>query len=105
MRAGELDKRVELQAKTITRNAFKEEIVTYTTLATVWAAFLNKRGREFYSGDMAYTDKFTMIKIRYRRDITNIRRIKYGNDNYDIEYIDNVKEENKEIVLTCRLSK
>lgn len=43
---GKLRERVEIQAATVTRGDFNEEILTWATTATVWAKVVERGGRE-----------------------------------------------------------
>lgn len=46
MKAGELRERIEVQAATITRDAFGDEVQAWATVATVWAKVVERGGRE-----------------------------------------------------------
>jgi SPP1 family predicted phage head-tail adaptor len=39
MKAGDLDRRVTLQARTLTKNGFNEEVESWPDFATVWASY------------------------------------------------------------------
>ena len=103
MRAGELNKRVTLQIKTVTRSSSGQENVTWTNVATVWAGFMpTVTGGEFYEADKVNSEITQKIKIRYRRNVKPTMRIKYGNRYFDILLVENVREENRELILKCR---
>jgi SPP1 family predicted phage head-tail adaptor len=70
MEAGRLDRRVELQHRVLTRSATTgEEVVTYTTYATVWAGKRDIRGREVFTAQQVNSDITTMWQIRHRTDV------------------------------------
>jgi len=49
MRSGDLDRRVTLQHRVLTRNARGEEVESFTDYVTVWAKKEDAGGREFFS--------------------------------------------------------
>jgi len=102
IRAGELRHRVTIQQKSVTRNTFGEEIVTWQDVATVWAAIEPLRGREFFESQQVNAEVTTRIRIRYRPGITPTMRVVYGSRIFDIQAVINVEERNRELHLMCR---
>ena len=102
MRAGELRHRVTIQQKSVTRNTFGEEVVTWQDVATVWAAIEPLRGREFFESQQVNAEVTTRIRIRYRPGITPTMRVVFGNRVFDIQAVINVDERNRELHLMCR---
>lgn len=87
MKAGKLDRRVEIKVKTATRNSFGEEVISYTTLATVWAEVLPVTGREFYTAQQFVPEAQLKMRIRFREDFDETAKITYDNKDYDILYL------------------
>ena len=100
--AGELDKRITIQMQSITRATDGAETITYTDLATVWAAYLNKSGREFYSAQKINSEVTALFKIRWRTGLSNKFRIKYGAAYFNILHIDDTKQREGEMLLLCK---
>jgi len=103
MRAGELNKRVTLQIKTVTRTSSGAENPVWQSVATVWARFMdNVTGGEFFDAEKVNSEITQKIKIRYRSNVKPSMRAKYGNRYFDILLVENVREENKELILKCK---
>lgn len=82
--AGDLNKRLSLQTKTITTNAVGEEEEAWTTLATVWAGqkLLTVKDVNRQQGQKDQAEiKFI---IRYRKDVTTAMRVLYRDQTYYI---------------------
>jgi SPP1 family predicted phage head-tail adaptor len=62
--AGILDKRLDLQEPVITRSASGEELITWTTRHTVWAAIQPAKGREYFAKDQIRDDLDVLVRIR-----------------------------------------
>ena len=63
MRAGELNRRITLQIKTITYDTVNEPIETWTDFATVWAAVITTGGREFYAAQKLNAETSAVFKV------------------------------------------
>ena len=99
MRAGQLNKRVILQARSVSRGDSGGEVVTWTDVDTVWAAIWPKAGREYFSSDQVQAEVSGRIRIRWRADVRPDWRIEYGNRHFDIKAIINVEERDRMLDL------
>lgn len=89
MQIGRLNRRVTIQQKSASRDAYGGEAITWTTVAIVWAAVLPLRGREYMAIREAGAELTTRFVIRYRSGVTPAMRIVHGDAHYDIvEVID-----------------
>lgn len=102
MRAGELRQRITIQSKTVVQNSFGEEDITWTDLATVWAAVEPLRGREFLDGRMITAEITTRIRIRKMDGISPEMRVVFGSKIYDVIAVVHVEEREREIHLMCQ---
>jgi SPP1 family predicted phage head-tail adaptor len=102
MRAGDLRNRVTIQSKTVVQNSFGEEDITWTELATVWAAVEPLRGREFLDGRMVTAEITTRVRIRYRDGISPEMRVVFGSKVYDVIAVVHIEEREREIHLMCQ---
>ena len=101
-RSGQLNKRIELQAKTKVADGYGGVNVTFTTLATIWAALWAKSGLE-RSLSMQETMTIThQIRIRYRSAFSQAWRIKFGNRFFNIVSIKNPNEKGEYLDLMCK---
>lgn len=102
MEAGKLRNRVAIQQKSVTRDAFGAEVVTWSTVATVWGAVEPMRGQEFLESQRLGADVDTRIRIRYRSGLTPAMRATFGAHVYDIKSVIHVQERKREVQLMCR---
>jgi SPP1 family predicted phage head-tail adaptor len=99
--AGELNKQIIIQAKTITRNTYNEPIAVWEDLATPWANIITTGGKEYYAAQKLNAETSAVFKIRYRR-ISTLNRIKYGNRIFEILSISDPEEKHFELLLSCK---
>lgn len=109
MNAGKLNKRVTIQVRTTRVDEYGFEVEIWEDLKTVWASIKNLYGNEFFQAQQAKSKATKKIAIRYIKELdpslddraTLDYRVVYKNINYDITYIDNIREECKylEIML------
>ena len=82
--------RIKLQAKSVTRNAIGEEIVTWTDVVTdtadhaIWAEAWPLKGREFFAAQQTQYAADVRFRIRYRDGVTREQRILWKDEPYDI---------------------
>ena len=102
MNAQDLNKRITLQQKAVTRAANGEEIVTWSDALSVWAKVEPIRGREFFAAAQMQGAVDYRVTIRYRSGIDRTMRVKFGSDILDMvaEPI-NVKSRSQWIELMC----
>jgi SPP1 family predicted phage head-tail adaptor len=84
MNAGELDRRIEIQRATITRDDWNSPVETWATIATTWAAKRDRNEIEINEQNQTVTFTRTIWKIRHRADLTTTDVILYGAEVYDI---------------------
>ena len=72
---------------------------------TIWASRQNLHGREFFAAQQVNSSASVKFKTRYIKDITNDMRIQHGDDIFNIVYIDNIKNLNREVEFLCELVK
>lgn len=84
--AGDLDRRVEIQTPTDSVSSIGTPKETFATLATVWARFRPKHGREILAGGGAEVsaDADAMFLIRWRDDVGPRERVVFDGATYDI---------------------
>jgi SPP1 family predicted phage head-tail adaptor len=111
VRAGTLNRRVTIQARTDTQNAMGEVTWAWTDVATVWAAIepMNIKWREYFEARQMQSSADIRVRIRYRRGITTKHRVKYVEDGspeythyYEIEAALPPKQGRSELHLMCK---
>lgn len=85
MHAGRLNRRVTLQARTLSAaDAYGEKTATFTELATVWGERVDTSRREFFAAGQKHAEATAIFRIRYRSDLTAIHRIVCEGVTYDV---------------------
>lgn len=84
MKAGDLDQRITLQSRTVVPDAYGQDTITWTLIATVWAQVQAVRGREFFAAAQVQQEQTVKMRIRYRADLDQTCRIVHDGKNYDI---------------------
>ncbi len=102
MKVGDLRERVTIQANTVTYNAYNEPVETWSTLATVWAAFPDQNGKEMHAAQKLYSSVTAVVVIRYRSDVTVLHRILHGLRAYEIQAVIDEKLQHHWLQLNLR---
>ena len=88
MRAGAVDRRLELRHRVLTKNAYGEDVVSWPfAYATVWARKLDIRGREFFAAQQVNAELTTRFHIRHRTDVVNTDRAFLDGTEYNISQV------------------
>lgn len=106
MQAGRLDRRVALKEKVVTKDSYGQEVITWSTITTVWGEVQPLTGREFMEGRQVEAEVSTRIRIRYLPGIEPEDRAEVVIDGstvvYDILAVLPVGMDRREIQLMCR---
>ncbi len=102
MRAGNLDRLIELRHRVLTQNSHGEQVPSYpTAYETVWAEKLDQRAREYFAAQGTQAEATTRFRIRYMTGVVMTDRIVYDGANYDIVQISEIgRREGLEIFAT-----
>jgi len=102
MRAGKLDRRVQLQHRTLSRNGSGEQIASYTTYATIWAGKRDLRGREYFAAQQLNAELQATWALRWRDDVLETDRlIDDAGGIFDVTHVAEI-ERRKGLDLVCR---
>lgn len=101
MLAGSLRHRLQLQRRDVTVDAAGQDIVTWTTYATVWGMIEPLRGRELVAAQQAQSQTTVHIRIRYVNGVLTQHRIVFGSKTYAINAIADPAERNRELQIMC----
>lgn len=99
--AGQFDQRVTLQAKSVTRSAIGEEIVTWEPVAELWARVEPIRGREWFAAAQMQDATDHRVTIRYRAGVTRDMRVVWRGEPLDIVSVIDVNARRENIELMC----
>jgi len=99
----ELNRRVEIQYKSISRNSHGGEDITWTTEATVWAKIrpVMSFQKEFFTNMQKQSEITHIITMRFRRNLTPVKRLAYCNRIFDIESVINVNDAYEELQINA----
>lgn len=101
MNAGTLRHRVTIQRKTVTRDSYGGETVTWTDVATVWAMVKPIGGREYYGAGQTLAESTYTVTMRYRADVIPAWRLEYGTRVFDVQAVV-PDEKNSMLTIGCR---
>lgn len=100
--AGDRDKRIELQSPTESNDG-GQLIITYTTVATVWATVVSWKGRVALEAARTTARQIDRFGMLYRDDVTDKWRIVWKGQAYNIVYIDRSKSRDGELWITAQV--
>jgi SPP1 family predicted phage head-tail adaptor len=89
--------RITIQQQTMTKNSVGEEVIVWTTFATVWAIKEPAVGNAYYQAKQTDAQVDGRFKIRYLRGLQPTMRIKEGNTYCSITSFMEYKGEKREI--------
>ena len=98
--AGELNKRLTIQAKGLSRDTTGGTKESYTDVSTVWGSISYLTGREYFQASQDNADRTVKIKIRHFQGLSVTHRIAYGHQRFDIEAIQ-PDAKKTEMLLIC----
>lgn len=101
--AGTLNQRVTIEQPTESVDSYGEATQSWATIpgGAVWASIDTGGGREFYRAQQTQADLTHLVTIRYRDDVTNKMRLKFGTRYLNIVRVVNAGEENVKLELQC----
>lgn len=102
MQIGRLNRRITIEQKSVTRDAYGGETITWSTVAAVWAAVLPIRGREYVAIRQAGAELTTRFVIHYRAGVTPAMRVSYNGATYNIEEVIDSEDGHRFLELMAR---
>ena len=103
--AGELRHRIQIQSPSTLQDSVGQPTTEWTTYYTCWAKIATAKGQFTFQGS-EFTSKTTyLISMRYqpRVPVAVSDRVLFNGEVYEIEFIDNVRQLNRELLLTCHV--
>lgn len=105
--AGELNRRVTVQARATTQDTYGGQDFIWTDLFTAWASINPMSGRELVAAQAAQSDSTHEIKMRYRSEFANPTevqkyRILYKARIFNVKASMNQEERNRVVVLQAQ---
>ena len=88
-----------IQTKSITRDVYGAEVVTWATLATVWASVESLSGREYMAAQQINAERVQRVVIRDRDDVMPHMRVTHRGRTMNIDAI--LKRDLDHLYLMC----
>lgn len=102
MQAGKLNRRVSIQARTVTYNTMNEEVEAWAHSFYTWAQVVTTGGGEFYAAQRLNSEVSAVFNVRYDKDITIYHRINYGGRTFDILSVNDVDGGRKKMQIAAK---
>ena len=99
---GELKTAITLQSRTVSAETGGFQVPAWTTLATVWAKWINVHGSEAWTAASLQIEQPATVTIRYREDVDPTCAVLKGSDRYEIVSMDNIFERGEYLELKVR---
>jgi len=103
VRAGRLNRRITIQARTDSQNTTGETVWTFADWKTVWASVEPETGTEIFASQQAQSKTTIMFRIRQLANITTKHRIKFTEGGvtryYGIEAVLPVSYDRRQIII------
>jgi SPP1 family predicted phage head-tail adaptor len=101
MQAGQLRKRVTIQQRSQTQDEYGQPLLTWSDVATVYAAIEPMNGRELIAAEAVNSDVTHNVTMRYRAGITAAMRLNYQGRLFNIHTILDENERHRMLTLIC----
>ena len=104
MRAGKLDKRLEIEQPISTQDASGSPVVAWLPVGTVWASIEPIKGREALTSNQILGTMDARIRIRQHPLLSSMTakwRLKYSGVIFNIVSIAHIALGNREIEIMC----
>ncbi len=102
MRAGKLRHQITIQQNTPARNGKGEEIDSWSTFATRYAAVIPLTGRELFNAQQRHAEAELRMELRYFSGVTTKMRVSWDSRLFDILHIANLDERDRELHLLVK---
>lgn len=102
IRTGRLDQRIVVQEKSVTRDAYGGEVVTWVPIATVWAEAEPWRLRERLAARKQMGEAAVSFRVRAPLAIALDHRVSAAGKSYEVVEIDVARVRQGEIAFIAR---
>lgn len=102
MQIGDLDRRIEVLEKRVTKDAYGGEEIEWIPVGRVWAKIEPGSGSEYLNAQQAQAENPTKITVRFYAGLTVMERIRYGDKLYEIIGIADEGTSHRWTVITAK---
>lgn len=103
MKTEALNIRVTIQTFSASRDTAGAEVLSWSTLTSLWAKKLHSSSREFFTAQKVNSEITDLFIVRFYDGITTKMRLVYGSKNYDILGADDPNGRRRELQILCKL--
>jgi len=100
LRTGKMRHRITLQNPVVTEGDFGADNITYVDARKIWAEIESKGSRELMIADQFVAIAVYKIYIRWAEGLTEQSRVKFGDNIFNIESIENPDFVKRKMILT-----
>ena len=101
LQAGDLNRRITLQARGSTRGSYGQQSNTWTDWATCWARIEPSDGREMVAAQAVNAETSHLVTIRYRAGVTAAMRVVFGARIFNVLSVIEPEMARVSLVLAC----
>lgn len=105
MNAGQLNRKITIQALDTGVDAIGQPVNSWTTFAETWANIRFLNGVESVKADAEVSVSKASIRIRYRQDVTNAMRVVGNGITYQIKAVFPDEAKRDHVDLVCEVVK
>lgn len=98
---GKLDRKITIQERTTTKDAYNQDVITWSTFAEVWAEVKEYVGSEGFQANQLTVNRVDIFTIRYK-EVSETMRILYNERFYDIRSIQQ-PDRNRYLIIKAEL--
>lgn len=102
MNPGELRTLVTIQRGLPLADSYGDGVITWQSVAEVWAKIVPQAGAETTSADAVVGKTAMEVTIRYRRDVRPRDRLIYGDTVLDISGVADIDNRHEYLLLSCQ---
>ncbi len=102
---GDLRTQVAIQTRTVTTGTGGFPVPSWTTLATVWAKWVNVHGSEAWVVQSVQAEGAATVTIRYQTGIDTTCAVLLGAERFEIVSIDNIQQRGEYLELKVKRMK
>lgn len=101
IQAGDLRERVLLQSKSVTRDAYGAEVISWADFKERWAEVTPLSGREYISMRQSQSDVTTRVRMRWLPGVSTTMRLLWRDVPYRISEVIDVEARSEELEILC----
>lgn len=102
MQIGDLDRRIEVLEKRVSKDSYGGEEIEWIPVGRVWAKIESGSGTEYVNVQQVQAENPTKITVRFYAGLTVMERIRYGDKLYEIIGISDEETSHRWTVITAK---